>query len=853
MKRIPPTAALGVLVLLSTIVRAWAGLRIPTPWIAADEMIYAEIGRSLWETGHLDILGQSAPFYSLVHPALIGLPLAVFDTATGYDIARVLQALVMSLTAVPVFFWGRRMMSEGWALGAAALTLTIPGLAYTGLLMSETVFVPVTTVAAWAIASALERPTRRNQALLVGAIVLAVLTRLQGLVLVPAFLLALGLYALLERSVEPLRRLAYAIGGLVVLGLVWMLTGGFGAYEPAGRSNYDFGNALKFVVYHAADAVLLAGVVPACAVVMLALRPPPERAARAYLAVTFALAAGLIVEVGLFASRYVGRLAERDLLALAPLLFLGLCLWLARGAPRTRVAATVVALAVAGLVLVLPLGKLVHKAALPDAFSLVPVWELGSYEAIVWGFTGAAVLAFALLPARYLVAVPVVLGLVFAGSSIAVSRYVADEATELKASFFGTADPEWVDASAAGDVSYFYDGEPHWNAVWEHVFWNRKIRRVYWLDGTRRVPGPLPQQRVDPFPLGQLARRRPAERRRLDRVHVSRPADGVDRAVRADPPRARALGGRAASSALDDHGRRPGERRHLQQRLAHEVRMHRWQLRGDVHRERRARHRSVGQRAGAGREDAPAGGDLAALGPRQPDRVDVPAGDRSQRARGLDSARVRALARALLEGTPDVDGREQAGEALAVDDECFARRSVESRERLVERLVLAEHRELAQRHHHVANRERVPVSARQVGNRVERQEPDRASCVDDGIRGVAVGPQHPVHQLADRLIRADARRLPHHQVTDQQAHELRLRGAGTRLARRGREEKPAQHRQPDSVRGIEEERERQSAQDEKRAERAADRRSDARRPREVASQRPQRRTEHAPSVERQGG
>ncbi len=505
MKRIPPTAALGVLVLLSTIVRAWAGLRIPTPWIAADEMIYAEIGRSLWETGHLDILGQSAPFYSLVHPALIGLPLAVFDTATGYDIARVLQALVMSLTAVPVFFWGRRLMSEGWALGAAALTLTIPGLAYTGLLMSETVFVPVTTLAAWAIASALERPTRRNQALLVGAIVLAVLTRLQGLVLVPAFLLALGLYALLERSVEPLRRLAYAIGGLVVLGLVWMLTGGFGAYEPAGRSNYDLGNALKFVVYHAADAVLLAGVVPACAVVMLALRPPPERAARAYLAVTFALAAGLIVEVGLFASRYVGRLAERDLLALAPLLFLGLCLWLARGAPRTRVAATVVALAVAGLVLVLPLGKLVHKAALPDAFSLVPVWELGSYEAIVWGFTGAAVLAFALLPARYLVAVPVVLGLVFAGSSIAVSRYVADEATELKTSFFGTADPEWVDASAAGDVSYFYDGEPHWNAVWEHVFWNRKIRRVYWLDGTRRVPGPLPQQRVDPFPLGRLA------------------------------------------------------------------------------------------------------------------------------------------------------------------------------------------------------------------------------------------------------------------------------------------------------------------------------------------------------------
>ena len=33
----------------------------------------------------------------------------------------------MSLTAVPVYLWGRRLMSTGWALAAAALTLTIPG------------------------------------------------------------------------------------------------------------------------------------------------------------------------------------------------------------------------------------------------------------------------------------------------------------------------------------------------------------------------------------------------------------------------------------------------------------------------------------------------------------------------------------------------------------------------------------------------------------------------------------------------------------------------------------------------------------------------------------------------------
>jgi hypothetical protein len=503
-RRIPAVAVLAALVGLSTILRAWFGLWVPTPWIAADEMIYAELGRSLWETGRLDILGSDAPFYSLVHPALIGLPLALFDTALGYDLARVLQALVMSLTAVPVFFWGRRLMSETWALAAAALTLTIPGLAYSGLLMSETVFVPVVTLFAWASASAIERPTWRNQTFVVLTFALALLTRLQALVLVPVLLLAIVLVALVERSVEPVRRMAFAAGGLFVLGLLWLVAGGFGAYEPAGRASYELGDALKFIAYHAADAILLVGVVPVCAVAMLALRPPAERAVRAYLAVTIALTAGLVAEVGLFASRYVGRLAERDLLAIAPPLFLGLCLWLARGAPRTRRAAVVIALVVAGVVLVLPLGRLVHKAALPDAFTLVPVWQLGQPELLVWGFTAAAVLAFALLPRRHLVAVPAVLALVFAASSLAVSIYVADEATKHEVSFFGGQSPDWVDQAANGEVAYFYDGEPNWNAVWSYIFWNRDIRRVYVLEGSKRVSGPLPQSEVDPFPFGEL-------------------------------------------------------------------------------------------------------------------------------------------------------------------------------------------------------------------------------------------------------------------------------------------------------------------------------------------------------------
>jgi hypothetical protein len=164
-----------------------------------------------------------------------------------------------------------------------------------------------------------------------------------------------------------------------------------------------------------------------------------------------------------------------------------------------------VALVAAALVLALPLGRLVHEAALPDAFTLIPVWQLGSYDVVVWSFTAIAVLAFALLPQRLLIGIPVALALLFVVMSVSVSRYVANQASTLENAFFGESDPEWVDAAAQGDVAYLYDGEAHWNAVWSHVFWNRKIRTIYVLQTAKRVPGPIPQQRVEPFPLGELA------------------------------------------------------------------------------------------------------------------------------------------------------------------------------------------------------------------------------------------------------------------------------------------------------------------------------------------------------------
>ena len=65
--------------------------------------------------------------------------------------------------------------------------------------MTETLFYPVFVLAAWAMTATLMRPTRLNQLLLVGGLALAVGTRLQAVVLVPAFLLAVVILVALER------------------------------------------------------------------------------------------------------------------------------------------------------------------------------------------------------------------------------------------------------------------------------------------------------------------------------------------------------------------------------------------------------------------------------------------------------------------------------------------------------------------------------------------------------------------------------------------------------------------------------------------------------------------------------
>lgn len=512
-----PGLVLAALVVLSTLVRFAAARAIHTPWITPDEVIYAELGESLWSSGRFEVLGEHIGFFGLVFPALVGPPLLVGDLERGYHWLKLLQALVMSLTAVPVYYWARSLARPGWALCAAGLALAIPGLAYSGLVMTEVAFYPVLVLAAWALARALEQPTLGRQGMLVAACGLAAMTRLQAFVLLPVFVTAVAAKALLDRRPREAVRLLPAVAGLAALAAAWAawrlaadgnLSALFGAYAPAGETHYAAGDGLRYTLYHAADLLLLAGVVPLCAVaVLLALRD--SRTLTSYLATALSLSAWLVVEVAVFASQHVGLLAERNLLPLAPILFVGLAAWLDRGAPRPTVATGLACAGALLLALALPVARFASLEAFPDAFTLEPLIDLrashpgANVDLIVLAIVAVAVGAFAFLPRRLVVVLPLALGCGFAALSVGASREIVARDRVMQAASTGP-DRLWIDHSADGEVAYLFIGDLNWPAVWQNVFWNRRVAHVYGLGGAT-VPGGLPQRRVDPAPDGRLA------------------------------------------------------------------------------------------------------------------------------------------------------------------------------------------------------------------------------------------------------------------------------------------------------------------------------------------------------------
>jgi hypothetical protein len=384
--------------------------------------------------------------------------------------------------------------------------------------MTEVLFYPVATLAAWASAAALARPTVGRQVLASALILVACATRLQAIVFLPAMLTAVVVKALLDRRPRDVLRFwpaAVVLGGATVAWAVYRLGGGgpaselFAAYRAAGDVSYEGWEIARFTAWHLADAILFTGVVPAVALALLFARwRRLDEPVRAFLAVTASVGAWLVFQVGVFASRNVGHIAERDLLAVAPLLFLALAVWLGRDAPRPRLAAVLTALGVAAAVLYLPVERFVSPDQVADGFAIVPLIRLDDRypsfapELAVTGGALALLAAALVLPRRVLVAVPLAIAVLFAAASVSTSRLLAEDSAILRDATTGP-DRTWLDDLGAEEVTFVWSGDLYTITPWSVRFWNDSVTDVVKLQDTF-LEGPVPQPLAVPAADGRM-------------------------------------------------------------------------------------------------------------------------------------------------------------------------------------------------------------------------------------------------------------------------------------------------------------------------------------------------------------
>jgi Dolichyl-phosphate-mannose-protein mannosyltransferase len=504
-RAVPVWAWLIGLVVVSTLIRYALSRRAVAPWIMIDELIYSELTKSFAATGHFMIRDHPSNIYTYVYPVLISPAWAIFKSVPeAYAAAKAINALVMSLAAVPAYFLARRVLGVWPSLAAAALAVSVPSMVYTATLMTENAFYPIFLTVVLAFVLWLEQPTFVRTALLAGLCLVAFLTRTEAIAFAPA-ILTTPLLLCGRRAFDRYRLMygAAAVGALIVV-LVQAARGAsllslLGAYEIAGSSNYTVGSVTRWFIYHVAELDLSLGVVPFAALLVLALGsrglPGPQRI---FVVASAVLSFWLVLEVAIFASEQSFRVEERNMFYVAPLFLICLLLWIDRGLPRGTVAATAAIVVAAALPGALPYSSLVGLNAISDTIALIPLgslveWGLSLSDVglvVVCGSIAAALL-FAFVPRRYALVLPLLVLVYFAVSQHAIEDKFRQES--LLSLFGGISAPHrnWVDRAVPANarVAAIWTGNTDKFTIWENEIFNRSVGTIF-TTGTA-LPGDL--------------------------------------------------------------------------------------------------------------------------------------------------------------------------------------------------------------------------------------------------------------------------------------------------------------------------------------------------------------------------
>ena len=499
--------AVAVLVIAAAVFRTVLDSRFEAPVVLCDEFIYANLAKNLAQHGRY-LLRGAPEHQSYLYPLMLAPAWFAHSMSTTYALANGITASAMALTPIPVYLWARRLVTPIHALLAAALTLLLPALFYSGVLMTEGAFLPAFVLAVFAIAVALERPTLFNQLAVLAAIGLAVSIRVQGIVLLLVIPTAVVVKAVLDlragdsrdRVLAELRRLwptaALLAGGIVAYVAYKQIQGaplatGLGEYQGLAQAHYPLVATARWAIKHLAELGLAVGLVPLSALIVLLWLGfrggVTTNAERAFIAVVTASMLWVLVEVGGFAATVTPFVFERYTFYLEPLLVIALILWLARGLPRPVVGTAVAVVLPALLVRTLNFNAFV----VPDPVNGITLDSLfkfslhlpGGLEELKWAVAAGALLGAFLFAIVARPVAHVALPLLLAAFLVAASKPAFDDTAGASVSTRHSAgpDPSWVEKAIGRNRSVLYLNTPPGASVTllETEFWNRNVSTIY--------------------------------------------------------------------------------------------------------------------------------------------------------------------------------------------------------------------------------------------------------------------------------------------------------------------------------------------------------------------------------------
>src|SRR5580765_6945317 len=320
------------------LIYAWQAWLNVAPWVVPDEFERAQLSRAIASTGHAAQRTVSQPLPSL-YAYQIAPAWWIGDTAHAYAAAKAIGVAAMTSVVFPTYLLARVLVSKPWALFAAAGAAAIPALAYSPLLMLETVGYPWAALCFYLIVKALVAPRPRWLIAAAAACLLAPLFRSELGVLIAAAAGAAGAFWFTSESARRLRRTWTPWHWVGFIGIV---VGVFAAIDLVAAhesgvwrsSTQDHaGDMLRYGLRAFGALAIGVGVLPMVAGLASFVTPERDPAARERRAFTCTAIASLIC-FGLYAAAKAAFIAptgqpfllERNVIYAAPLLFVGTAL-----------------------------------------------------------------------------------------------------------------------------------------------------------------------------------------------------------------------------------------------------------------------------------------------------------------------------------------------------------------------------------------------------------------------------------------------------------------------------------------------------------------------------------------------